>query len=195
MRTIHCGKMVCRACITSYIKCILYCIEKQWAGLLVLMSVERIAKKKKFSTEPGKGWWFCGRPRIHWLWAVEEILRTPNFRSKWRRRVQDWWRWRLENFRIWQIYPIRLHWKVNTHSYTLRWSFLSFIMWLRIIHASWSQNLTIYATTVKSDDIYRWKAKNACRYCERKLDSAQTVCSLTQMSLRFRFFGTLVWAL
>jgi sorting nexin-29 len=64
----------------------------QWAGHLVRMPEERIAKIV-FTREPGRGRRLRGRPRTRWLHAVEEDLAALNVRGNWRSIAQDRRRW------------------------------------------------------------------------------------------------------
>ena len=60
----------------------------QWAGHLVRMSEERIAKTI-FDGEPGRGRRLRGRPRIRWQYAVESDLGALNVRGNWKSIAQD----------------------------------------------------------------------------------------------------------
>ena len=64
----------------------------QWAGHLVRMSEERIAKTI-FDGEPGRGRRLRGRPRIRWQYAVESDLGALNVRGNWKSIAQDRQQW------------------------------------------------------------------------------------------------------
>ena len=64
----------------------------QWAGHLVRMPEERIAKTI-FDGEPGRGRRLRGRPRIRWQHAVESDLGSLNVRGNWKSIAQDRRRW------------------------------------------------------------------------------------------------------